>query len=124
LLVVGLALAVGVGGDSDHSFGRLVASAVSQAPAVWVVAALGVLCFAFRSRWAVLGWGIVVLFGTLGQIGELLDLPQWVLQLSPYTHAPRMPLADFELGPALTLTGIAVVLLAVAWQRYRTRDIG
>ena len=57
------------------------------------------LCFAFRSRWALLGWGIVVLFGTLGQIGELLNLPSWVLDLSPYSHAPRMPLEDFELGP-------------------------
>ncbi|WP_027860714.1 ABC transporter permease [Marmoricola sp. URHB0036] len=124
LLVCGVAIALGVGNDTDHSFGRLVASALSQAPAVWTVVALAVLCFAVRSRWALLGWGIVVLFGTLGQIGELLDLPSWVLDLSPYTHVPRMPLEDFELGPAVVLTAIAAALVAVSWQRYRTRDIG
>ncbi len=124
LLVSGVALALGVGTDTDHSFGRLVASSLAQAPAVWTVVALVVLCFALRSRWALLGWGIVVLLATLGQIGELLDLPQWVLDLSPYTHAPRMPLEDFDLGPALALTAIAAVLVVVAWQRYRTRDIG
>jgi ABC-2 type transport system permease protein len=124
LLVCGVALALGVGSDTSHSFGRLVASAVSQAPAVWVVVALAVLCFALRSRWAFLGWAVVVLFGTLGQVGELLSLPEWVLDLSPYTHAPRMPLEDFDLAPAVTLTAIAAVLVGVAWQRYRTRDIG
>jgi ABC-2 type transport system permease protein len=83
-----------------------------------------VLCFALRSRWAVLGWGVVVLFATLGQIGELLGLPQWVLDLSPYSHAPRMPLADFETGPAIVLCLVAAALLAASWARYRSRDIG
>jgi len=124
LLVTGVTLAVGVGNDTDHSFGRLVGSALAQGPAVWTVAAVAVLCFAVRSRWALLGWGVVVLFATLGQIGELLGLPQWVLDLSPYTHAPRMPLADFEPVPALVLSVIAAALLAVSWLRYRSRDIG
>ncbi|HET6166086.1 MAG TPA: ABC transporter permease [Marmoricola sp.] len=124
LVVAGVTIAVGVGNDTDHSFGRLVASAVAQAPAVWTVAALAVLCFAWRSQWAVAGWGVVVLFATLGQIGELLGLPGWVVRLSPYDHAPRMPLEDFALTPALVLTAIAVALLALSWWRYRSRDIG
>lgn len=124
LLVTGVTLAVGVGNDTDHSFTWLVVSALAQAPAMWVVVTLAVLCFAVRSQWALFGWGLVVLFATLGQIGELLGLPRWVLNLSPYTHAPRMPQADFEPGPALVLTGIAAVLLTASWLRYRTRDIG
>jgi len=124
LLVAGVSLAVGVGNESEHSFGRLVGSALAQAPSVWTVAALGVLCFAVRSQWAVLGWGAVVVCATLGQIGELLGLPEWVLDLSPYSHAPRMPLADFALAPAVALSLIAAVLLAASWLRYRSRDIG
>jgi ABC-2 type transport system permease protein len=124
LLVTGVTLALGVGNDTDHSFGTLVASAVAQTPAVWAVVAIGVLCYALRSQWAVLGWAVVVIFATLGQVGELLGLPRWVLDLSPYTHAPRMPLEPFETGPALVLTAIAAAVLAAAWLRYRTRDIG
>jgi ABC-2 type transport system permease protein len=124
LLVTGVALAVGVGRDTDHSFGRLVGSALAQGPAMWTVASLAVLCFALRSQWALLGWGVVVVFATLGQIGELLGLPQWVLDLSPYSHAPRMPHADFAATPALVLSAIAAALLAVSWLRYRSRDIG
>ena len=124
LLVAGVALALGVGNDTDNSFARLVASALAQAPGMWVVVSLAILCFAVRSQWALFGWGLVVLFATLGQIGTLLGLPRWVLDLSPFSHNPRMPLAGFELGPALALTGIAAVLLTASWLRYRTRDIG
>jgi ABC-2 type transport system permease protein len=124
LVVAGVTLALGVGNDTDHSFGRLVASPIAQAPAVWTVVGLAVLCYALRSQWALLGWGIVVLFATLGQIGELLGLPDWLLRLSPYTHSPMMPQQDFEPRPALTLTAIAAVLLLAAWSRFRTRDIG
>jgi ABC-2 type transport system permease protein len=124
LLVAGVTLAVGVGNDTDHSFGRLVGSALAQAPAMWVVVALALLCFAWRSGWALLGWGLVVLFATLGQVGELLGLPKGVLDLSPYTHAPRMPTEAFAAGPFLALTGVAAALLIAAWVRFRARDIG
>jgi ABC-2 type transport system permease protein len=124
LLVAGVSLALGVGNDTDLSFGRLVGSALAQGPAVWTVCALAVLCFALRSQWAVLGWGVVVLCATLGQIGELLGLPGWVLDLSPYSHAPRMPLDDFAPGPAAALSALAAGLLAGSWLRYRSRDIG
>ena len=124
LLVTGVAIAIGVGNDTDHSFGLLVGSALAQAPAMWTVAALAVLCFALRSRWAVVGWGVVVVCATLGQIGELLGLPDWTLDLSPYSHAPRMPLDDFAPAPALVLTVIAAALVTLSWLRYRSRDIG
>lgn len=124
LLVAGVTLALGIGTNSSHSFPTLVLSAIAQAPAMWVVIGLAVLCFAWRSRWSVLGWVILVVFATVGQIGELLNLPQWVIDLSPFTHSPRMPVASFAWAPALLMTGIAVLLLIASWWRYRTRDIG
>jgi polyether ionophore transport system permease protein len=47
-----------------------------------------------------------------------------VLQLSPYTHVAKVPVEPFMWGPAVMLTAIAAVLLAIAWARFRTRDIG
>ncbi len=124
LLVAGVALTLGTGNGPDHSVVRLIASALAQAPAMWVVVTLALLCFAVRSGWAPFGWLLIVVFAVLGQIGELLDLPSWVLDLSPYRHAPRMPLAGFDLVPAVVLTMIAAAVLTGSWMRYRTRDIG
>jgi ABC-2 type transport system permease protein len=123
LLVMGVTLALGVGNDTDHSFGTLVVSSLAQAPAVAVVIALALLCFAWRSQWVMFGWAILAVVATLGQIGQLLGLPEWVLGLSPYTHAPRMPLESIE-APVLVLSCIAAALVIVAWWRYRSRDVG
>ena len=124
LLVAGVSLAVGVGNQTDNGFGTLVSSSVVQAPAVWVVVGVGALLLALRSGWALLGWGALVLFATLGLVGELLGLPDWVLKLSPYTHVAKVPSETFSWRPALVLSVIAAVLLVVAWTRFRTRDIG
>ena len=71
-----------------------------------------------------LGWAFLVFFLTVGQLGELLRLPQTVIDLSPYVHVPKMPVESFAVGPSLLLTGLAAALLAASWLRYRARDIG
>lgn len=103
---------------------RLVPAALGQAPAVWLVTALAVAAYSIRSRWAVLGWAFLVLFLTVGQLGELPRLPRWVIEASPFVHVPRMPVEPFAAGPSVLLAAIASVLLAASWLRFRTRDIG
>jgi ABC-2 type transport system permease protein len=123
LLVTGLAVTLGYGVAGGDSFGAVVPAALAQAPAVWVMTALAAVCFAVRSTWAVAAWGLLVAFVTLGQIGQLLQLPGRLLDLSPYTHVPTMPVEDFALAPELALTLVSAALLVGAWARYRTRDI-
>lgn len=71
-----------------------------------------------------LGWAFLVAFLTVGQLGELLRLPGWLIDVSPYVHVPRMPTEAFAPAPLLVLTGLAAALLTASWWRYRTRDIG
>jgi len=124
LLVAGVALAIGVGGGSTHSLGMLVVSVLGQAPAVWVVLGAATLLLASDSRATPVAWGVLVLCITLGLIGELLGLPEWVLQASPYSHVPKMPVEPFAWAPAIVLAAVAALLLGVAFLRYRARDIG
>jgi ABC-2 type transport system permease protein len=127
LAVTGIAVTLGYGGAAGGlggTFGRIFPAALAQAPAVWLVTAIAVAAYTLRSRWAVLGWAFLVAFLTLGQLGELLRLPQWMIDLSPYVHVSKMPVEPFTSGSSVVLTGLALVLLVAAWLRYRTRDIG
>ena len=87
------------------------------------MAAITALAFAWRGSWTLLGWVFLVPFVTLGQVGELLELPARVLDASPFTHVPAMPVEPFAAAPELALTAVAGVLLLLAWGRYRSRDI-
>ena len=99
-------------------------AALVQAPALWVVASLAVLAIALRSRWGVFGWAVLVGFLVLGQVAELLGLPAWVSDLSPYSHTSRLPIEQIGWGAEIGLTAIAAAILTAAWLSFRVRDIG
>jgi ABC-2 type transport system permease protein len=123
LLVTGSAMALGSVG-ADVSAGGVLAAALVQIPAVWVVTGLALVAAAVRSTWAIAGWVLVVAFFLVGPLAELLRLPGWVAGLSPYSHVPKVPAETFRLGPEVGLVALALLLVATAWWRYRERDIG
>jgi ABC-2 type transport system permease protein len=127
MLAFGLGASVSFGlqqGGVLDALGSLLPAALAPLPAVWVVTALGLLLFGLRARWATLGWALLGLFLLLGQVGELLGLPDRVVRLSPYGRVPRLPSESLALAPELVLSAIAAVVLAAAFGSYRARDVG
>ena len=45
--------------------------------------------------------------------GILLDLPQWLLNLSPFQHVPALPAASMSWPPIVVLTAIAAALIVM-----------
>jgi ABC-2 type transport system permease protein len=68
--------------------------------------------------------GLTALAVLLGLFGPVLQLPQPVLDASPFPHVPKLPGAEFTATPLLWLTGVAVVVLAAGLSGFRRRDIG
>jgi ABC-2 type transport system permease protein len=134
VLVGSLALLLGCGLGAGVSFGlathdgaavpRLIGAALVQAPAVWVVATLAIAAWSVAARWGSVGWVLLAGFLLLGQLGALLGLPESVLQLSPYAHAPKAPAEAVHWLPQGALVAVALLVLGGAWTRYRARDVG
>lgn len=60
----------------------------------------------------------------LGWIGPALNLPQGVLDLSPFAHLPKLPGADsLAWGPLLALTALAAACAAAGLAALRRRDM-
>ena len=68
---------------------------------MWLVLGLGLVLLTLSSRWAIAGWALLAVFVTLGQLGESLRLPAWVIGLSPYHHVPKCPAEAFAWRPVL-----------------------
>jgi ABC-2 type transport system permease protein len=120
-LAVGAANAARTGVRADVS-GAL-EGALVQLPAVWVVVGLVVLIFGLAPRLAPVSWALLVGFLLLGELGPLLNLPAWAMDLSPFAHIPRLPGGDFSLVPLIWLTLVAVALLVVGVTVFRRRDL-
>ncbi|QQQ78971.1 ABC transporter permease [Saccharothrix sp. 6-C] len=111
-------------GDVGGQVVRLVGAAVAHVPAVWVVAGLALALFALVPKLASASWAVIVVFLVLGQLGPLLQLDQWAMDLSPFTHIPKVPGAELTATPLLWLTLVAAALVAIGFAGFRRRDIG
>ena len=49
------------------------------------------------------------------ELGALFGLSQWIVDVSPFTHVPKLPGAAFTATPLLWLAVIAVALAGPAW---------
>jgi ABC-2 type transport system permease protein len=127
LILAALGLGAGIADAfSSDDAGRvpvLLGSAVALAPAVWVLAGAALALVGLVPRAAVGAWGVLGGCFLLLYLGPLLSLPDWVMDLSPYTHVPLLPAADFDVVPLLVLTAIAVVFAVVGTVGLRRRDI-
>ncbi|MFI6864221.1 ABC transporter permease [Streptomyces sp. NPDC050421] len=120
MTVGGLGLAVGYG----HELPAVLGASLVQLPAVWLLGGVTVLLYGGLPKAAAAGWGLVGLCLALGWIGPALDLPQPVMDISPFTHLPKLPgAAGMEWGPVVLLTASAVVLVAGGLAALRRRDM-
>ncbi|MFC8090339.1 ABC transporter permease [Streptomyces sp. NPDC057301] len=119
MLLAGLGFAVGYG----KQLGPILGACLVQLPAVWVVGGLAVLLYGLLPRAAMAAWGVAGSILLIGWVGPALDVPQAVLDLSPFGHLPKLPGGGMEWGPVLALTGLAVVLVAGGLAGLRRRDM-
>ena len=108
-------------GDAGE-VGRLAGGALAQLPAVWVLAGIAMALFGVLPHWTVGAWAVLVAFLMFGQLGQLLRLPQWLLDLSPFTHLPRS-LGTVDMVPLLWLAAVAAGLVIIGLVGLCRRDL-
>jgi ABC-2 type transport system permease protein len=127
-VVVGLTgLAAGLGhglaiGDLSQ-VGRVGLAAAAQIPAAWVMASIVLALFGSIPRWIGAAWALFAVFVVVGEFGSLWQLPDWVLQLSPFAHSPRLPGGEVVVGSLTGLVVAAAVLAALGFVGWRRRDL-
>jgi ABC-2 type transport system permease protein len=111
-------------GDVGGALADTMTGAVVQLPAAALITAVAVAVFGVRPALSSLAWASVGVAAVIGQLGTVLGLDHWVLDISPFTHIPRVPGHEVTAAPLIWLTSIATVLITVGLARFRHRDIG
>jgi ABC-2 type transport system permease protein len=128
LAVAGVAAGLGYGlrtGSAGPEVARMTGAALSQLPSALVLAAVAIGLFGLLPRACVAGaWTALGLVVVIDLFGQVLQLPHWVLDISPFTHAPRLPGGPVSAAPLLWLGLIALACSAAGLAGLRRRDIG
>lgn len=128
MLVFAVSMGVTAGlttGDPLERVRVLTGAALVQLPGILVLGAAVVALVGFLPRWAAaVAWPMVVAALVLGPMfGPTLRLPQWLQDLSPFTHLPKVPADSVAAAPLLVLTVTCLALAAAGVLAIRRRDL-
>jgi ABC-2 type transport system permease protein len=129
--VVGIALAAGalmwaatVIVDAPVGFADSLVAALNIVPVALLALGVGVGLFGLVPRLtAPLAYGLVLAAYLLDFVGGLLDLPEVVLDLSPFRHLASVPVADMNVGAALVMIIVGLVGATIGVLAFRRRDL-
>ena len=128
LAVAGVSAGLGYGlriGAAGAEVGRMTTAAMGELPSTLVLAALAIAFFGLLPRASVPGaWSALGLVVLIDLFGQVLQVSHWVLDISPFTHAPRLPGGTVSAEPLVLLGLIALALAATGLTALRRRDIG
>ncbi|MEV4008477.1 hypothetical protein AB0K37_40390, partial [Actinomadura sp. NPDC049753] len=110
-------------GDPGREVPRVLGAALAQLPAVWLVGAIALALFGLAPRFTGGAWAAVGVFAVVTLFGAGLDLDQWALDVSPFTHVPKLPGHDVTAAPLLWLLAVAAALSALGLIGFRRRDL-
>ena len=111
-------------GDAGGQVPRLIGAAFAQLPAALVLAGVAVALFGLLPRACVGGaWTALGLAAVLMLLGPTLRLVQWIQDISPFTHSPRLPGGTVTGVPLAWLAVVAAALAAAGLAGLRRRDI-
>jgi polyether ionophore transport system permease protein len=122
-VATGLAYGIRAGGAGPETW-RMLGAAMGQVPAALTVAGVAVLIFGLRPEWSVPGsWTVVGVVLLLNLFGQVLQLSHWVMDVSPFTHAPRLPGGAVSAVPLIWLCAVALSCCAAGLAALRRRDL-
>ncbi len=124
MTVVGVAVGIAGGRASATApgVGQTVGAFLSTLPAIWLLIGIGALLVGWNPRFAPFAWAVLLVGFVVAELGPTMELPQWLIDVSPFTHLSQLPGGDFAALAAGVMTVIAAGFVAGGGLAYRQRD--
>jgi len=106
-----------------NQVGRLTAAGLVTLPATAVIGGLTVMVYGFWPRAVSASWGLLAGVTVLAILAEVLGIPEWMRQLSPFAHLPMVPAEPVRWPPLFGLSLLACCLTAGGARGFMRRDI-
>ncbi len=121
---LGVGLAYGIVSNDLGQVPRLLGAALAYTPALWLLVGVTTALFGLAPRAVSAAWAVLAGFLVVGLLGEVLNLPAWANDLSPFQHTPQLPAADLTITPLAVLAATAAALITVGMAAFQRRDVG
>jgi ABC-2 type transport system permease protein len=87
------------------------------------VIGLAATLFGALPRLLAIPWLVLIYGSFVGLFGDMVQLPGWMFNLSPYEHVPDLPGGSVEPLSIAILALLALLLIVVGQWTFRYRDL-
>ncbi len=120
-LVLGLATALSVGDMAE--LGPALTSGLAYLPAELVLAGLALAVYGLRPDAFGIAWAGYAAMTFIAVLGPGLNLPQWLLDLSPTTHVDHPPTGAIQTQGLTVMAAVAASLIVIGCVAFRRRGV-
>jgi ABC-2 type transport system permease protein len=127
LAIIGVTTGLGAGLTTHHladQLGNDTVAALLQTPAAWTLAGIAIAITGLLPSYSNTAWAAVAIVILIGELGPVLRLSHWAMDISPFTHLPKLPGGSITATPIIWLVVVAAALTATGLTAFRHRDIG
>lgn len=119
-----LGLAVNLGSEWSVSVWDYIGGALSYFPMVALFAGLYVLCFGIIPQAAgAISWVFYGFVAFMAWLGPMMQLKQWILDLSPLAHIAAAPAETIKVAPLLIIGAAAIAVGLIGLIGWRNRNL-
>jgi ABC-2 type transport system permease protein len=127
LAVFGLVAGITYGlsmGNVGNELPRVLLASLAYLPAVWIIAGIAVALFGLIPRLTIVSWGALVVCLLIEVAGDVKIAGGSLLEISPFTHVPKILAGDGSVLPLAALAILAAVLVIAGLYGLQRRSIG
>lgn len=98
-------------------------SALAFLPTIFLAIGLATLLVGALPRFTLAAWLYIVFMFIVLYLGDLLEFPSWIQELSALSHIPAYPHENLQWPVMIVLTAIGLVFTLIGFVGYNKRDI-
>lgn len=119
LMAVGIYYSASFMMDEPLSLVTFVEIALLYIPAIWFLLSLTTFILGFVPKVLQLIWLYLTFSFIVSYLGNLMEFPEWLNNLSIFHHTP----VEFDVYPLLAISVLAIVLSSLGFVAYNRRDL-
>ncbi len=105
------------------SLDLLLKAAFVNIPAMWIFVGFTILLIGWLPRYTSLAWGYLIYSFFVEYLGEMLKLPNWIVNISPFAHIPNIPAEEVRISVLIIMLTTTLLLSLAGFVGYNMRDI-
>ena len=109
--------------ENGLNLGDTLQSAFVYLPGMLLVISIATFLIGYLPKLTSFVWLYVIYCFIIVYLGGILDLPQWMRNLSSFEHIPQLPVEDMSYSAVISLMVLSIVFILIGFIGYKRRDI-